>query len=817
MYYSAIGVLALLVLLIENQDVFLNRGDTFGSSAWMVYRRFLFAVTAYYVTDILWGFFESRHMVRMLFADTTVYFMAMAAGILFWTQFTVEYLDENNSAGRFLLNAGRVLSGLIIALTFVNILKPVFFVVDSNCVYRALPARYVMLSAQILLLILIAGYAFSSFLRQDTDEVKRRRYRAFGAFGVIMAVFLFAQLWYPYLPLYAIAYMLGTSMFHTIVVSNEKMEYRQGLEEAARIRELKGIFASLLDNMPSMAFTKDAESGAYLACNQSYAEYAHKPDPDSVLGLTDAEIFDAATAKRFADDDRIALSMDTPYIYYEDVSDAGGSQRQLQMTKLRYTDDMGRQCIMGIYQDVTDMVRIQRENATTKEEYEKIRSTGLIYTHIAQALARSYTDLYYVNLDSEAFIEYRPDEETGMLTEVRRGYHFFEACREEAHRLIHPDDKDNFVEAMDRRTLTATLDRKKTLVMNMRYLSERGPVYVTMKVSRMEDDDRFIIIGINDVDEQMKQQRAAERMREERVAYNRLSALTGDFISVYVVVPETGRYREFSAGAGYEALEHEKEGRDFFGMSRDTALRTIHPDDIDRFLSVYTRENVMAEIERRGFFTLSYRIIMEGEPVYVQLRATMVDEKEGKRLIVGISDIDSQVRQEDEYVNTLAQARMEASVDALTGVKNRHAYLMAEERINIQIEEGRAPEFAVVILDVNDLKTVNDKEGHNAGDKYLRDACMTVCGIFGHSPVFRIGGDEFAVISQGSDYEHMDELIARMREHNEKALREGGIVIACGMSRYEGDSSVAPVFERADQIMYVNKNELKERKADETA
>ena len=217
----------------------------------------------------------------------------------------------------------------------------------------------------------------------------------------------------------------------------------------------------------------------------------------------------------------------------------------------------------------------------------------------------------------------------------------------------------------------------------------------------------------------------------------------------------------------------------------------------------------MADVGRYGIFTLSFRILMGGKPLYVQLKAAMVEEKEGKRLVIGINDIDAQVRQEEEYVKSLAQARIDANVDALTGVRNRHAYLMAEERLNQQIETNDALAFAIVILDVNDLKTVNDREGHAAGDQYLKNACRIICDYFSHSPVFRIGGDEFAVIVQGRDYLDIDDVIGRMAARNDEALRSGGIVIACGMAKRGDDTSVAPVFERADQNMYENKNRLK--------
>ena len=817
MYYSAIGLLAVLILLIENQDILLQLNGPLEKPAWKVYRRFLFAVLTYYITDILWGLLESRKLASLLFADTTVYFAAMAVGILFWAQYTVTYLEEENFFGRFLVSAGRILAGVIALLTVVNIFVPVLFTVDSNCVYRALPVRYVVLACQILLLLLISGYAFSSILRHGSADAKRPRYRALALFGLIMAVFLFLQLLFPYLPLYAVAYLLGTSLLHTVVLNDEKEEYERGLEEAAKITELKETITSLLDNMPGMTFTKDAETGVYLACNQAFADYAHKPSPDGVAGLTDAQIFDSETAKHFVEDDRMALSMEVPYIFYEDVPDAAGNRRQLQTTKLKYTDTAGRLCILGMCRDVTETVRIQRENATTKEAYEKARSTGIIYTHIAQALARGYSDLYYINLDTEEFIEYRTEEDSGALTEARRGWHFFEECKIEAEQYVHADDQAAFIKALDRKTLVAALERNRTFVMTYRLMTESGPTYMTMKVSRMEDDDRYIVLGVTDVDEQMKQRRAAVRMKEEQTAYARLNALTGDFLCVYVVVPETGRYREFSAAKRYEFFAQAKEGQDFFGVTQEAARKFSHPDDLNRFLSVFTRDNVMAEIERRGIFTVSYRLMMDGKPLYVQLKAAAVEEAEGPRLIVGINDIDAQVRQEEAYVKNLAQARIDANIDALTGVKNRHAYLTAEERLNLQIKEHRAPEFAIAILDVNDLKKVNDLQGHEAGDRYLRNACKSICEVFKHSPVFRIGGDEFAVIAQGNDYACIEELVGRVNDRNTEAQRGGGTVIACGMAKYENDETVAPVFERADQSMYENKTELKRRNTPQPA
>ena len=671
MYYSAIGLLAIIVLLIVNHDILLNRGDAFRAPAWRLYRKFLFTVLVYYITDILWGVLESRRLAPLLFADTTVYFIAMAAGVLFWAQYTVTYLEDETPFGRLLVAAGRVIAGLITVMTVLNIFVPVLFIVDGDGMYRALPMRYMMLVGQILLLLVISNHAVFSIFRRGRE--KRLKYRALACFGLIMGVFLFIQLWYPYLPIYSVAYLLGTCLLHTFVINDEKEDYRRRLEAA----------------------------------------------------------------------------------------------------------------------------------------YEKEHSIGTIFAHIAMSLARGYTDLFYVNMVTEAYTEYHTDEESGALTEVRHGEDFFDSCKREVKLYVHPEDNAAFVKAMDRKFLTEALDRTSVFEMTYRRIKGDAAFYVRMKVTRMKDDDRFIVIGVTDIDEQVKQRLAEERMKEERAVYDRIHALTGNFIAIYAVNPETDSYRQYGAADSYERLWQAKEGERFFDTGREEAPQFVHAEDVNLFLAVFTKENVLAEIGRSGLFSLTFRVNMEEKPRYVQLRAAMVQEQEGRRLIVGINDVDVQVRQEEEYGRRLAKARKQANIDALTGIKNRHAYLEAEARMDRQIREGSQPPFAIVMLDVNDLKKVNDTAGHQAGDQYLRGACRTICDTFKHSPVFRVGGDEFVAIAQGSDYLCIDALLEQMSAYNAEAFRDGGIVIACGMARFEDDDRVASVFERADRSMYENKTALK--------
>ena len=518
MYYSSYGILAILILIIVNRDILLSREISAVRPAWKVYRRFLFTVLAYYVTDVLWGILESRKLAGLLFADTTVYYITMAAGVLYWAGYTVTCLEEKKPFGRALMITGNVFSVLIALLTVVNIFVPVLFTVDSECVYQALPVRYVMLACQIVFLLMISFYALSCMPRQGLTEEKRQRYLILATFGFIMVTFLFIQLWFPNLPLYTIAYMMGTTMLHSFVTNDAKEEYSREMADAKRITDLKDTILSLLNNMPGMTFTKDAKTGVYLACNQAFADYAHKETPEGVAGLTDAQIFDPETAAHFVQDDRTALSLSKPYIFYEDVPDAAGNPRQLQTTKLKYTDVNGRLCLLGMCQDVSDLVRVQHENAMNREAYENAVSTGLMYTHIAQTLARDYTDMFYVNTDSEEYIEYCREEGGSALSETRRGFHFFSDCVSEMSESVCPEDRDAFLQAMTRKTLMKVLSIKDTFIMNYRQMIGGNPVYVSMKISRMESDEHFIIVGITNVDAEMRDAMAKSEVLAEALA-----------------------------------------------------------------------------------------------------------------------------------------------------------------------------------------------------------------------------------------------------------------------------------------------------------
>ena len=169
------------------------------------------------------------------------------------------------------------------------------------------------------------------------------------------------------------------------------------------------------------------------------------------------------------------------------------------------------------------------------------------------------------------------------------------------------------------------------------------------------------------------------------------------------------------------------------------------------------------------------------------------------------------LRRELHQKEQLQSAMEMAYRDPLTGVKSKHAYNEAAERMDERIAEGSVKRFSIIVFDLNDLKVINDSRGHEVGDEYIKDACKLICTCFKHSPVYRIGGDEFTAILEGEDYENQEELLTKFEKQILMNLDRNKTVVAFGCSRFnpQQDNSIRAVFERADVMMYQEKTLLK--------
>ena len=176
--------------------------------------------------------------------------------------------------------------------------------------------------------------------------------------------------------------------------------------------------------------------------------------------------------------------------------------------------------------------------------------------------------------------------------------------------------------------------------------------------------------------------------------------------------------------------------------------------------------------------------------------------------------------EQQKEVETLQSSVEEMSLvahqDALTGVKNKAAYDRDTIALNARLNKEKV-EFGIVMIDINDLKVINDSYGHDSGDIYIVGAARIVSNIFKHSPIYRVGGDEMIILLTGVDYKNRAKLVERARQEfiktatNQNVMPFNRFSAAVGLAVYnkESDKNVESVFRRADQEMYKNKDEMK--------
>ena len=156
-----------------------------------------------------------------------------------------------------------------------------------------------------------------------------------------------------------------------------------------------------------------------------------------------------------------------------------------------------------------------------------------------------------------------------------------------------------------------------------------------------------------------------------------------------------------------------------------------------------------------------------------------------------------------------------ANVDALTKVRNKRAYEEKAAQLEKGLEKGEIKDFGIAMVDLNDLKQINDRYGHDKGDIAIQKICGMVCATFKHSPVFRFGGDEFVVVVEGSDLENVDALLGQLEGEVNRNMANGALQpwergnAAVGFAQYREGDTLEAVFKRADKAMYARKTEMK--------
>jgi diguanylate cyclase (GGDEF)-like protein/PAS domain S-box-containing protein len=233
--------------------------------------------------------------------------------------------------------------------------------------------------------------------------------------------------------------------------------------------------------------------------------------------------------------------------------------------------------------------------------------------------------------------------------------------------------------------------------------------------------------------------------------------------------------------------------------------RSVHEEDRG---PVYAAEERLTAGER---ISIEYRMhARDGSIVWVRDESARVLDEQGRILIEGLlTDVTERKAAEDRLQHL-------ADHDALTDLLNRRRFL-EELELEIAATKRGMRSSAVIVLDVDGLKFVNDSLGHQAGDELIRTVARTLAGrLRASDAIARLGGDEFAVLLRGSGAEVADavaaELIGTLRElaleAGEKTIR---VTASGGIAALDDPTTAESVLAAADMAMYEAKRSGRDR------
>ncbi len=430
------------------------------------------------------------------------------------------------------------------------------------------------------------------------------------------------------------------------------------------------------------------------------------------------------------------------------------------------------------------------------------------YSDVTRAMSRDFSRIFCVNTDSDFFVEYIPHERDKAL-DIRTTGEDFRVILDSILASAFAPDLDMARTALSKQNILNVLQAGDSFSLTYRILEGVVPTYVHLKATRLNrEDPSHILVALSNADAHMQRLAIYEKAMSNQLTFSAVSeALSTDYVCIFYVDTQTNEYIEYSSSDRYKRLGLAPDGEDFFEFCQSVLSRLVYEEDRDIFLRALEKENLLKVLSVDRLFLLTFRVVTDKTPFYVRVKITKMNDANDHHVVVGLSNIDASMQRLQKY----EQMREIANRDSLTGVRSKHAFSEEEARTDRMITQGDAGPFAVVICDVNGLKRINDTQGHQAGDAYLRRSCKMICEVFSHSPVYRIGGDEFAVLLTGSDYENRSELMQSL--HNLSAAHIGSdeAIVSGGMSEYrpEEDHSVSAVSERADALMYMEKMQLK--------
>ena len=429
----------------------------------------------------------------------------------------------------------------------------------------------------------------------------------------------------------------------------------------------------------------------YKAAEPEELIYANQPVFE-IYGCANLDEFRALTGFTFKgmvhpdDYDRISVSIVQQISASEEQMDYAEYRIVRKDGRIRWVDDYGHYCETkaygGIYVVFISDITEKRE----QRETDKATRDAVIAT-----LTNAYNTVWLINdVVTEKSALYHTDMDEAHAKAIRNALShskYTDTKTEYVVTMVAKEDQERMQEQIGLPYILKQFETRDQFSVSFIRDLESGPRHYRIDFGKvfMPGGRIGVTMGFKDVDDEVRQSQAMQEALDDArkaeaeyrqaaaksITYERVAqALAGDYFCIYIVDPDTDKFVEYSATKEYDDLGVEKAGDNFFDASRRNMERLIFIEDKDRFFGTFYKEKVMSILERDGSFTMKYRLMVHNTPTWVSMKATLLEDRDGRHLIIGVNNIDAQMKRELEYQQHVAEARTSARNDFLANMSH---------------------------------------------------------------------------------------------------------------------------------------------------
>ncbi len=434
-----------------------------------------------------------------------------------------------------------------------------------------------------------------------------------------------------------------------------------------------------------------------------------------------------------------------------------------------------------------------------------------IHDNIASTMAEDYEAIFYIEIESGEYLTFSKSKKYDALNVTAQGIDFFAETMENLEKCVYPDDLEYAKSLYNKETMLNKLEGRRSFSFKHRLLINGEPRFFLFTVMR-ENTTQYLVFFAKDIEDELNAEKIRIENQKKTITFEQIAVgLASNYDVVYYVDVADSSYFGYEVNNIYGQLDISNTGDDFFKSCNTNIPLIVHKQDREQVTDFINKDHIISMLENHKDISIKYRI--KAADKYRYTRMSIRKTSDGTHFIVTVENIDDEIQKEAQHLKALKSEKELARRDELTGIKNKTAYKELEESVQGNMDNAiDYLNFGLVVCDTNNLKKINDTQGHAAGDEYIKASARILCDIFVHSPVFRVGGDEFVVFLRGNDYSSRHELMDKLRSQVLENKKMGaGVILASGMSEYkpESDTFVSDIFERADKEMYEDKQRLK--------